>query len=109
MKLEVKDSEVEKLVRDCFENYPEYSSPSLQCIKWNYKEFVFRFLDTEENREHVVIIEDAFKGMKKFLQAKLRGELPGIPISNLFDAGEYDATAVDAILQFAIFGKVIYG
>lgn len=112
MIIEVDDLEMEALAHDIYENYPEYSSPSLRCTAWNYGGMTFHFDEDDETgtlKKHVIRKKDIMKGLQMFIQAKLKGELPGIPMADLFDAGEYDAVAVDAVTQFAIFGEVIYG
>jgi len=100
----------EKLVREAYENFPE-ASMCLVCVKWKYDKFEFVFIDQEENKKHTVGLADALRGLDLFFTAVDGGKLPGLglPAEYKTDTGLWDASAFDALNQFAIFGEVIYG
>lgn len=101
----------EVLLRDVMQNYPEYSSPSLHCIHWKYKDMEFLFRDTDDGKEYRVDLPMLKVGLGKLLVLLQNNELPGISInlSNFTDTGEWDCDCLDALVQCSIFGKVIYG
>lgn len=99
----------EKLVRECYENFPE-SSLSMSCRSWKYEAFDFLFVD-DEGESHRVRLPDAVRGLRLFRKAVESGELPGLdlPAGYLQDTGTWDAVAFDALNQMVIFGEVVYG
>lgn len=111
----ISEMETEQLLKDIMGNYPEYSSSSMRCVKWKYDEFKFTFIEDKEetNQEikHEVTMKMAKEGFEKMMRDVLVGK--GIAWSNfdgpLFDACSWDSTCTDALVQYAIFGKVIYG
>lgn len=113
--IDLPDEQAEKLVRSVFDNFPEASAGSaLQCVSWKYDEFKFVFHDEEEDKDHVVRLKDALRGLDLFLKLKGEGKWPGIPFKIVGEhQGElefdFDALTADAIAQLAIFGEVIYG
>ena len=58
---------------------------------------------------YVVGKKEIQKGFKLLAKAILDGKLPGLSVSNVYDPCDYDAYAIDAMVQMAIFGEVIYG
>lgn len=106
-----KEQEV-KLVRECYDNFPE-AGECLRCVGWDYKKFVFEFMDEEETpvKRHVVRLPDAIRGLRLFIAAVDAGKLRGLslPAHYLTDTGTWDAFAFDALNQMAVFGEVIYG
>lgn len=105
-------NQLEKIVRDAYENFPEASAGSaLQCVGWNYREFKFLFVDEETGEKHGVTLPMAIKGLRLFIRAVNAGELPGLglPAHYLSDLGTWDSIAFDALAQMAVFGEVIYG
>lgn len=112
--LNISDEEVDKLAKDIFENFPEYSAGGcMTCTRYKYEAMEFTFIDEETDHTHILDKEKIRKGMRKFLEAKYRGEFPGIlsgiPQDEWMDAGHYDAYDVQAVVQMACFGEVIYG
>lgn len=99
----------EKLVRDCYENFPE-AGLCLRCTSWKYDAFSFEFID-DEGKKHLVLLGDAVRGLRIFAGLVAAGRLPGLglPADYLTDTGTWDAFAFDALAQCAIFGEVIYG
>lgn len=103
-------AEEEKLVRECFDNFPE-AGMCLRCIGWDYKAFDFEFLDTEDGKKYRVRLPDAVRGLRLFVAEVRAGKLAGLglPAEFLTDTGDWDAFAFDALAQMAVFGEVIYG
>jgi hypothetical protein len=99
-----------EFINELMENQPEYSEGSpLQCRKWDYKRCLYEFYDTEEGLNHVVNMKALLKGFELLKRDLLSGKIKlsiGIVI---YDAGNWDAEAVDALVQYAIFGKAVYG
>ncbi len=115
MKIEILGAKISrKFIAQIFENYPEASEGSIQCVDFDYgrKPYVEFdiFNDAGAKIKNLKIgFEDMKHGLKLFMEAKARGELGGIPWTRekgrSFTA-DYDRTTVDAICQFALFGKV---
>lgn len=54
--------------------------------------------DREEDKDHELTMEKLLDGWKKYIEAY-----------NAYDFDEYDGVSADCIMQYAIFGDVIYG
>jgi hypothetical protein len=105
MEITIGEEQVKKIVTDLFENYPEAGGGmALKCMKWDYKRFNYVFFDEEEEKDHVVTKEDALRGLKLFIEGAFKKEHS---MSINFD--DADAFTSDAVLQYAIFGKLVYG
>lgn len=100
----------EHLVKDLFDNFPEYAI-CLVCTKWDYVNFQFKFFDEETGREHTINFFDAVRAFDMLTEQIDAGKFPGLGLSTGYkvDAGLWDASAIDALAQMAIFGEVIYG
>ena len=101
----------EKLLRDIMESYPEYSF-CLRCARWNYEKMEFLFCDDEEKKDYKVGMPELKKGLQTLIS--IIDKHPGGFSSKCFggywtDPGAWDAVCTDALVQCAIFGKVIYG
>jgi hypothetical protein len=99
------------------ENYPEASTPSLQCVKWQYRECYYVFEEIDDDGEvdavHTVTLEKLMEGFEKLMQNRPRC-VPPPPAQQTKEAWEewncnMDADGVDALLQFTLFGEIIYG
>ena len=104
--------DADKLIDDVMSNYPEYSSPSLSCYGWKYKECVYLFEDREEDTQYKLTRVELRKGLEVMFNLMAAGELPGIARNVMPDfqnAGNWDMDAADALVQCAIFGEVRYG
>ena len=114
MVLEIDEKEAGRIVRDAMDGFPEASSPSLQCVSWNYRDCVFVFEEyTEDERgvvRHTVNEEQLVKGLHKLVTLALQGKYNNNDFPKGFeDVGNWDATDMDALVQCAIFNDVIYG
>lgn len=115
---EIPDEQLLELAKEVIQNYPEYSF-CLQCIGWNYEKGILKFEDEEEDDDGnpieytVTVKEIATKGLPLFINAVLKGEifLDGMEdgLKSIMDPCCWDAISTDALIQFTIFGKVIYG
>ena len=113
IEIDIPDEKLKELANDIMQNYPEYSSPSLHCTNWKYKEGKYKFVDIEENKTYVVTIDDIVKALPKFIDGIMKGRwkfcgFDGTTVLRL-DGGDYDSDSTDAVIQLAIFGDVIYG
>jgi len=107
---------------EVFQNLPE-ASINLICTGWKYgdkdpKEFKFDFVDMEydgepnRSKRYTIDIKKAEKGVAMVIEQILSGKLfvGGLrTVNDLMDLGNWDAEVVDACVQCAIFGEVIYG
>jgi len=113
IEIDIPDEKLKELANDIMQNYPEYSSPTLECTHWKYTEGKFKFLDVEENKTYDVTIDDIIKALPKFIDGVLKGTwkfygMDGTQVLCL-DAGDYDSDMTDAVVQLAIFNDIIYG
>lgn len=74
---------------------PCYEDVLAEILEAGGKLIVF---DYEEDEYHDLTMEKILRGWKKYIEQQ-----------NTFDFDEYDAVSADCILQYAIFGDVIYG
>ncbi len=118
--MEIKMKEIsmdwkKQAVKELMENYPEYSSESMQCVGWKYDEMIFHFNEYNgaQVHRHRVTEDMLLKGMDILLE-KMKNkkyfnngpiDLPGY-IENL---GCWDANDVDALVQCSVFGDILYG
>ena len=110
------------IAQQVLQNLPE-ASMCLTCTDYAYgdedaSKMLFTFEDEEEYddndepKKHEIRIADAEKGVALTIEQILGGKLfvGGLTsINDLMDLGNWDAEVVDAVVQNAIFRKVIYG
>ena len=105
--------DAEKLISEIMQNYPEASASYLQCTSWHYKECRFTFQDMETGCAYKLDKPRLVGALETMLNDMFtKNALPGIRkyvMRDFTDAGNWDAEATDALVQYAIFGKVIYG
>ena len=92
------------------QNYPEYSF-CLKCAKWDYKNVQFVFVDEEEDKIYKVdrpMLKNGLKTLRSSI-GKPGGVSSKCWDGAIEDAGNWDSVCTDALVQCAIFGKVIYG
>lgn len=114
IEIEIPDEKIEMFAKDIMENYPEASEGNcLKCVQHLYNIGRFTFIDNDTGKEYVVLRGDIAKAVPKFIEGVLknRWKFDGITANNIFelDAGDYDGYSIDAIVQLAVFGDVIYG
>lgn len=109
--IEITDAEVEQFIKDVLENLPEASAGmALQCVKYNYKDCIYEFVDEEENEmKHTLTMEKAKKGLQLLVNDVVKGKVFVIDKAYLFDPGEWDAFTVDALVQYSLLGECVYG
>lgn len=113
--LEIKDSLVETVVQNLMENFPEASQGSvLSCIGWNYKDWLFGFVD--DDKHYSLDKAKLIATFPRIFTDKWPKGCTPAPSSNLNDPDTWndwlcqcDATDFDAFIQLAIFNEVIYG
>ncbi len=101
----------DKLLNELMENYPE-ASFCLRCVKYDYEACEFSFRDDEEGVTYHLNREKLQKALPKYIQMMLDGKLNGIAryvLPDFQDAGQWDAVAIDGLVQVAVFDDVIYG
>ena len=109
MYITIKIDEV-TLLKEVLENLPEYAE-SFQCTKWDYKNCVFNLVDKEDGKKYTLTLDKAKAGLEKLVKEILGGNFPGLNylMTDITDAGNWDAPALDALLQISVLGEVIYG
>jgi len=110
-----------EIATDIIQNYPEYSSPTLKCIKWgNYSDKMIFEVD-DPNEDNCVLIfsigtdkscgfsfDDLAEAVKKMAHNHL--DRPYAFFGwNPFDSGTYGADVVDAAMQMLFLGEIVYG
>lgn len=111
-----------ELALDVMQNMPEYGYGAYNgniCTKWDYEkgEYTFNYISEEDEtvtKEIVLNADMLEKAMEKLILMMVQGKyrfcgcdfLNGDPI---MDGACWDAICVDALVQVAIFGDVIYG
>ena len=96
---------VEKYLRELLQNLPEYSL-SLDCIDWDYDNMVFTFRDRYEgnNPTYTKNIADFRDGLQLYVDSINQDK-----VREILDPGNCDAIVVDCLVQYTIFGEVVYG
>ena len=111
----VSQKEKDIVIKSMMENFPEASSSSLICTYFNYKNMVFDFVEDDEKTDsgikHRVDMTSLRKGFDILITLALNGEYKNynFPIGIFGKNPDFDATDCDALVQCAIFGKIIYG
>jgi len=120
------DQAIDEFVAEILNNLPECSM-SLKCIKWDYKNVCFEFIDPEDDEggnDLKLTLAKAREGFEVLMRLALEGKFyaSGWDVGPLITyhqrkskerlmdwAGDWDATVVDALVQCSLFGDVIYG
>lgn len=100
----------DSFLREILDNLPE-ASQSFDCISWDYSRTEFKLVDRENGKEYTLDMPKTRKGFRYLTKKVLAGELPGLGLSIAFlsDASAWDSYSIDALLQSAVLGDVIYG
>ena len=101
----IPDSKVRDLVKDILLSLPECSY-SLKCTKFNYEAHEYSFLDYEEGKPYFMTLGDAVEGFERLVKEWLR--IGTYTLSFMLDAGNWDAPMIDALVQQATMGEVVY-
>ncbi len=100
----------ETLIREVMKNYPEYSGGnSIKCTHYDYKNCRYCFTDEETMKPYHLGLKELLKGFDILLVEVVKGKIYLFDTGAIMDGGNWDATAVDALVQYAIFGEVRYG
>ena len=120
LKIDISDELIEKTVVEIFNNFPEYANyvaTDIRCVSYNYDPFKFVFIEeddwmdatkTEDEKKECMFVikkDNAVQGFKKYLEAHW-GKYPD---KDLLDAGEYDSPMTMDVLQYCIYGEIIFG
>ena len=113
---------IDTLVKNVMQNYPEYSSPSLVCVEFNYNDCLYTFHDYDDDgtvTKHVVDLSSLRKGFMKLIELRTAGKANFYgwnvePLLGDEDAWadwpcDWDANVVDGLVQCALFDDIIYG
>lgn len=105
-KVEVTD----EFLKSLLENLPE-ACISFHCSSWDYENCIFELEDIEDEQKYTLTLEKAREGFKIIANEIMQGKLPGLNIapSDIIDEGAWDAYAIDAFVQCAVLGEVVYG
>ena len=99
------------LIKAVMEGYPEASAGNcMGCDYWNYKKCEYFFIDEETGKGYNVGIKELLQGFDILHELAIRGKYHNgtFPNGMLCDIC-WDGLDVDALVQCAIFGDVIYG
>jgi len=115
--IEINDKTVESVVKGIMANFPEASQgSSLECIDWNYKNWLFGFINQDTGIKHAVGKDMLIATFPLIFTDKWPKGCTQPPSTNLnnFDTWDNwlcncDAMDFDAFIQLAIFKEVIYG
>lgn len=92
-------------VGEILQNLPECMM-TMRCIDWKYDDCVFQFEDMENGEKLTLTRDMAEEGLQKLLLTNF------VMHSSYFDPedlGSYDAEVIDCMVQYGLFGEVIYG
>jgi len=99
-----------ELVKEVMMNMPEYAMV-LECTKWKYDDCIYEFYDSEEDEQFSLNEDKLVKGFdlmfKDFNDKKLEGIRQSMG-DDIFDPGNWDATCVMALVEYAIYGKLMF-
>lgn len=93
---------------DAYENAPEDEPVSITCSRLLLGGETIRFEDVDEEAEYFLDLPSFLDGFKKWVERG--GDWYGaVSADGKVDVCNIDADRADAIIQYAIFGDVIYG
>lgn len=114
--VEIDDEFVDSVIGDITDNLPE-ACQSFDCSGWDYKTKTFRFYDYEEDEAFTLGIDDFRSAFRLMFTDKWPRGLTKPPLAADDSKGEWDnwlcqhcdGDSIDAFVQLARFGEVIYG
>jgi hypothetical protein len=97
-------------VKELLDNLPEYAE-SFYVESWDYEKCEFKLIDQEDGKHYLLTLPVAIVGFDKLTEQIDAGKFPGFVLSAAYksDGGEWGSDVVDALLQMAVLGEVIYG
>ena len=105
----------DKVIIQMMQDFPEASSESIICMKHNYKDMEFDFIEDDEKTKggvpHHVSMQNLRKGFDKLIELALNGEYNPhsfFPSGIFGDYADWDETDAEALVQCAIFGEIFY-
>jgi len=107
-KLIVQDPEM--LVKEVLMNLPEYAQ-SFDVLFRDYEGIRYKLRDIETGQHYEVTKAELVVGLRLMISQLATNKLPGLSVnlSNVIDPCQWDVGAVDALLQLACLGEVVYG
>ena len=114
--LKLTEDNIDDILVTAFEGGINYWADSVEFVGEPLGEYASRHLarggnlrvhDSEENIWHDLKFEDFCRGFRTWLESG--GDIYGAISTVNIDTGEIDADCADAIIQYSIFGDVIYG
>lgn len=111
--INISDERIERVAKSLMENCPE-SSISMQCEKWGYEKWDYRFRDYEDGKLYKLDKAKIIAAFALFYSDKYPKGLEKPPLDDTDAAWDdwelkTDADVTDALIQLACFGEVIYG
>lgn len=116
-----------KLAIDLMQNYPDYSSEWIRCVKFDYgmdeahenqikpAQYTFKVSDKETDCDkfetRVISPEEVATAIPQLWMMVTAGtiHLCGVTDETFWDAGSWDSEATDALLQVYFYGETVYG
>jgi hypothetical protein len=114
MRIEI-DFDAGRLIDGIMAGYPEASAGhALRCTGWDYTRCIFDFVDADSAEPVGFTLERVAleHGLHLLLGALLCGKHRGVGayvLRDFRDPGNWDSNAADALVQYALFGELIYG
>lgn len=101
----------EALVRELMQNYPEYSQV-MRCVAYDYDACRYEFIDGEDGQRYELDLPKLVEGLRLMLIDLHSDKIQDLArwlLPDFQDAANWDAGCNDALVQYAAFGKRIYG
>lgn len=91
-----------------YENAPDDEPVSITCSNELLAGNEIRFEDTEEDVEYILTLEKLLTGFRKWIEAG-GDEYGAVEADGSVDCCRIDAPTADEIVQYALFGEVVFG
>lgn len=113
------EEQIEKFIKEVMQNMPEYSGGwALDCISWKYEQCRYLFGDPEEDDTGKMFKEvtyetlrQGFEKMVAFMVANPKSALAECTLTGEEPdevACNWDATCVQALVEFTIYGELTF-
>jgi hypothetical protein len=100
--------ELDELAFAVLQNLPEHMM-TLVCTKWKYDQKEYAFQDPESGETFEIGEIQISRGLPKAFAHLLNTIGSGWGIDDFMDPCMWDAEMVDVLVQYAIFGEIVYG